>query len=96
MRVVFGIISLLVVLLVVGGLVKKQMAVQIAPMPSLQNHPANSSDSPASPASAASVNSSISPTSLVSQREQAQQIQQQIKQQMEALQAPRPALEDAK
>jgi hypothetical protein len=79
MRAVFGIISLLLVLLIVGSLVKKQMAATTAPIPALQV-PGN-----AAPASAPGT-----------QREQAQQIQQQIKQQVEALQAPRPLPEDVK
>jgi hypothetical protein len=79
MRAVFGIISLLLVLLIVGSLVKKQMAATTAPIPALQV-PGN-----ATPASAPGT-----------QREQAQQIQQQIKQQVEALQAPRPLPEDVK
>jgi hypothetical protein len=36
MRAVFGIISLLLVLIVVGTLVKKQMAATTAPIPALQ------------------------------------------------------------
>jgi hypothetical protein len=76
MRAVFGIISLLVVLLIVGSLVKKQMAVQTAPIPAVQ------------------VPGSAKPPAT--QREQAQKIQQQIKQQVEALQVPRPIPEDVK
>jgi hypothetical protein len=79
MRVVFGVISLLLVLLIVGSLVKKQMASTTAPIPALQV------PGSAAPAGATST-----------QREQAQQIQQQIKQQVEALQVPRPLPEDVK
>jgi Na+-transporting methylmalonyl-CoA/oxaloacetate decarboxylase gamma subunit len=46
MRAVFGILSLLVVLLIVGSLVKKQMAATTAPIPALQVPSA----SPSSPA----------------------------------------------
>jgi hypothetical protein len=41
MRAVFGIISLLIVLLIVGGLVKKQMAATIAPISPLSTPAAN-------------------------------------------------------
>jgi hypothetical protein len=79
MRAVFGIISLLLVLLIVGSLVKKQWVATTAPIPALQT------PGSAAPAGAAAT-----------QREQAQQIQQQIKQQVEALQVPRPLPEDVK
>jgi hypothetical protein len=36
MRAVFGILSLLLVLLIVGSLLKKQLAATIAPIPALQ------------------------------------------------------------
>jgi hypothetical protein len=36
MRAVFGILSLVIVLLIVGSLVKKQMAATTAPIPALQ------------------------------------------------------------
>jgi hypothetical protein len=75
MRAVFGIISLLLVLLIVSSLVKKQMAATIKPIPALQV--------PGNPAAA-----NASATAL----EQAQQIKQQV----EALQAPRPLPEDVK
>ncbi len=37
MRAVFGIVSLLLVLLIVGSLVKKQIATTTAPLPTLQS-----------------------------------------------------------
>jgi competence protein ComGC len=78
MRAVFGIISLLLVLLIVSSLVKKQMAATIKSIPALQV--------PGNPAPANAANASA--TAL----EQAQQIKQQV----EALQAPRPLPEDVK
>jgi predicted PurR-regulated permease PerM len=77
MRAIFGIIALLLALLIVGTLVKKQVAVQTQPLPSLQTpNAATSSNTPA-----------VAPTN---QREQAQQLQQQIKQTLDQqMQAPR-------
>ncbi len=81
MRAVFGIVSLLLVLLIVGSLVKKQMFAQTAPMPALQL-----------PGAAAA---SSAPGG--NQKEQVQQIQQQFKQAIDAqMQAPRPMPEDSK
>ncbi len=83
MRAVFGIVSLLVVLLIVGSLLKKQLAVQTAPLPGL---PAASN--PQAPAAT---------DAAKTQREQAQQIQQQFKQAIDTqMQAPRPMPEDSK
>jgi hypothetical protein len=47
MRAVFGILSLVVVLLIVGSLVKKQMAATTAPIPALQVPSASPAASPA-------------------------------------------------
>ncbi len=81
MRAIFGILSLVIVLLIVGSLVKKQMAASSAPIPVLQLPSA----SPAASSPAAT------------QREQVQQIQQQIKQTLDAqMQAPRDLPADAK
>ena len=80
MRTVFGILSLLIVLLIVGSLVKKQMAATTAPIPALQL------PSAASGASSAPV----------TQREQVQQLQQQIKQTLDAQMQARPMPEDSK
>lgn len=81
MRAIFGFVSLLLVLLIVGSLVKKQMAASTAPIPALQVPPA----SPAAGSPAAT------------QREQVQQLQQQIKQTLDAqMQAPRDLPADAK
>ena len=41
MRAVFGIISLVIVLLIVGSLVKKQMAAMTAPIPALSTPASN-------------------------------------------------------
>ena len=68
MRAVFGILSLVMVLLIVGSLVKKQMAATTAPIPALQL-PSAASGASSSPAT---------------QREQVQQLQQQIKQSLDA------------
>ncbi|MBS7807502.1 hypothetical protein [Variovorax sp. PCZ-1] len=48
MRAVFGILSLLIVLLIVGSLVKKQMATTTAPVSTLQVPSATSTAPPAS------------------------------------------------
>jgi hypothetical protein len=80
MRAVFGIISLLVVLLIVGSLVKKQMAAQTAPIPALQV------PGSATPAPAAS-------TQREQAQQIQQQFKQAIDAQM---QAPRPMPEDVK
>ena len=82
MRAIFGIISLLLVLVIVGSLVKKQLSVQTAP---LQNLPTPTSEPAAPNATAPTV------------REQSQQIQQQVKQAVEAqMQQARPMPEDSK
>ncbi len=81
MRAVFGIISLLLVLLIVGFLVKKQMATQTTPVPDLQV--------PGATSAASAPNSNP--------KQQAQQIQQQFKQAIETqMQAPRPMSEEPK
>ena len=83
MRAIFGVLSLVIVLLIVGSLVKKQMAASTA-VPALQL--------PSSGASSTSV-----PNPAATQREQVQQIQQQIKQTIDAqMQAPRDLPADAK
>ncbi len=70
MRAIFGIVSLLLVLVIVGSLVKKQLSVQTAP---LQNLPA------ASPAPA-------SPNATVREQSQQiqQQVKQAVEAQMQA------------
>ncbi len=80
MRAVFGIISLLLVLLIVGSLVKKQIAVQTAPIPALQM--------------AGSASSASAPATQREQVQQIQQqVKQAIDAQM---QAPRDMPADAK
>jgi hypothetical protein len=46
MRAIFGIISLLLVLVIVGSLVKKQLSVQTAPLPNLPDVRASTPTSP--------------------------------------------------
>ncbi|MDB5891440.1 MAG: hypothetical protein JWP47_2271 [Polaromonas sp.] len=77
MRSLFGVLSLLVVLALVGALVKKQLASSRQAVPALAV-PAHAAGSDASAPAAATV------------REQSQQIQQQYKQALEqAMQQPR-------
>ena len=83
MRAIFGIVSVLLVLVIVGSLVKKQLSVQTAP---LQNLP-NSSPTPAA-ATPASANATV--------RDQSQQIQQRVKQAVEAQMQARPMPDDSK
>ncbi len=80
MRAVFGVLSLLIVLLIVGSLVKKQMAATTAPIPALQI-----------PSAAAGASSAPA-----TQREQVQQLQQQIKQTLDAQMQARPLPDDIK
>jgi hypothetical protein len=81
MRAIFGIIPLLLVLVIVGSLVKKQLSVKTAP---LQNLP--------TPASEPAASNEAPPTV----REQSQQIQQQVKQAVEAQMQARPMPDDSK
>lgn len=81
MRAAFGLVGLVVALVLVGVLVKKQLSATRAPLPALQGVPGAAPPAPAS--SAATV------------REQSQQMQQQVKQQVEGLmQQARPMPED--
>ena len=81
MRAVFGILSLVIALLVVGSLVKKQMATTTTPIPAIQL-----------PSAAQGAG-----TQATTQREQVQQLQQQIKQTLDAqMQAPRDLPADVK
>ena len=78
MRAVFGILSLLLVLAVVGLLVKKQLvstqqAIPALTLPALASSAPTSSDAGATP-----------PKPVATVREQSQQIQQQYKQAMDA------------
>jgi Na+-transporting methylmalonyl-CoA/oxaloacetate decarboxylase gamma subunit len=80
MRVIFGVLSLLIVLAVVGTLVKKQLT-GVAPI----SVDAQDASQAGNPASAPAGNA----------RQQSQQIQQQVKQSIEAaMQQARPVPED--
>ena len=82
MRSIFGILSLLVTLAIVGVLVKKQMAATTQPMPAL-----------VVPAASAGGDAVVQPTGTVKQ--QSQQIQQQYKQAIDnAMQQTRPEPDD--
>ena len=82
MRSIFGILSLLVTLAIVGALVKKQRAATTQPMPAL-----------VVPAASAGGDAVVQPTGTVKQ--QSQQIQQQYKQAIDnAMQQTRPEPDD--
>jgi hypothetical protein len=83
-RAIFGIISLLVVVLIISVLVKKQMSVSTQPIPAC------------APDTSPSCRKSDHSQQPQTQREQAQQVQQQIKQALEAAQQARPQLDEAK
>lgn len=82
MRSIFGILSLLVTLAIVGILVKKQLAATSQPMPAL-----------VVPATGAAGEAAVQPGATVKQ--QSQQIQQQYKQAIDnAMQQTRPEPDD--
>jgi cell division protein ZapA (FtsZ GTPase activity inhibitor) len=84
MRAIFGVLSLLLVLAVVGLLVKKQLVSTQQAIPAL-----------ASPASTSSDSGSTSPKPAGTVQEQSQQIQQQYKQALDAaMQQARPVPDD--
>jgi hypothetical protein len=82
-RAIVGIISLLVVMLIISLLVKKQMSATTQPVPAC------------APDTSPSCRKSDDGQLPQTQREQAQQAQQQIKQAFEAAQKARPDLEEA-
>lgn len=84
MRGLFGLVGLLVALVIVGTLVRKQMtAVRVITVPALET-PANASAS-------APVNASSGPGNVA---QQSQQMQQQIKQAVEGAMQARPMPDD--